>query len=72
MEGAAVLPAVTPAGADSVSPEACGAPCALPGPEQGRGCPACLRYSGHCLHTMYGWLQAKHTQTQNMEERRGW
>lgn len=68
MEGAAVSPAVMLAGADGMSPGTCGAPCVLPGPEQERVCPACLRYSGHCLHTTYGWLQGKHTQIQSMEE----
>lgn len=52
-----VSPVVTLVDVDGASPGACAAPGSLPGPGQGRGWPACLRYSGHCLHTMYGWLQ---------------
>lgn len=61
--GHAVSPGVALADVEGVSPEAGGGggPCSLPGPEQSRGGPACRRYSGHCLHTMYGWLQGEHT-----------
>lgn len=67
-EGAAVSPVVTLADVDGASPGAWGAPGSLPGPGQGRGCPACLRYSGHCLHTTYGWLQGKKRQTWSVQE----
>lgn len=56
----AVSPVVMLAEVDGVSPEACGGPCSLPGPEHSRGGLICLRYSGHCLHTMHGWLQGEH------------
>lgn len=46
---------------DGASPGPCGTPGSLSGSVQGRGCPTCRWYSGHCLHTMYGWLQGKHT-----------
>ena len=62
-EGVAVSPVVMLTDVDGASPGACGAPGSLPGPGQGRGRPACLRYSGHCLHTMYGWLQGKKTRS---------
>jgi len=58
MEGG-VSPVVTLVDVDGASPGAGADPGSLPGPGQGRGCPACLRYSGHCLHTMYGWLTSE-------------
>lgn len=56
----AISPAVTLADRDGASP-GLAVPLAR-GRALGRegAAPACLRYSGHCLHTMDGWLQGKH------------
>lgn len=52
-----ISPVVTLVDVEGASPGAGAAPGSLPGPGQGRARPACRRNSGHCLHTMYGWLQ---------------
>lgn len=54
-------PEVKLAEVDGVSSSrAWGVPSALSGAGQEKGCTACLLYSGHCLHMMYGWLQEEH------------